>query len=53
MLDFIDYVCGSDFIRTVQTFVNPMSHVERFDAQSNDFNDLKGNIDDDFLGYIF
>ena len=53
LLDFIDYLCGSDFIKTVQTFVNPMSHVERFDAHNNEFNDLKQNIDDEYIPSIF
>lgn len=53
VLDFIDYLCGSNFIETVQTFVNPQTHVERFDAQNSDFNDLKQNIDEEFLPYIF
>ena len=40
-LDFIDMMTGSDLIKTVQMFVNPQNHVERFDTQNVDFNDLK------------
>ena len=53
VLDFIDYICGSDFIKTVQTFVNPQSHIERFDTHNNEFNELKSNIDEEFLPYSF
>ena len=53
VLDFLDYVTGSDFIYTVQKFVNPQIHIERFNVQDNDFNELKSNIDDEFLPYTF
>ena len=53
VLDFIDYLCGSKFIETVQKFVTPQTHIERFDVHNNDFNDMKGNIDEEFLPHIF
>ena len=54
VLDFIDFVVGSDLIRTAQTYINPQHHIDRFDAgHDNEFAELKGNIDEDFLPYIF
>ena len=54
VLDFIDFVVGSDLIRTAQTFIHPQHHIDRFDAgHDNDFAELKGRIDEDFCPYIF
>jgi len=42
VLDFLDYVTGSEFIKTVQTFVNPQTHIDRFDHQNHEFGELRG-----------
>lgn len=40
-------------IQTVQTYVNPIGPIERFDVTNEDFNALKNKIDEDFLPFIF
>ena len=53
VLDFLDFITGSNFIRKVQKFTNPQTYIKRFDEHNSEFNDLKGTIDDDYLPYIF
>ena len=53
VFDFIDYMIGSDLITEVQKYVNPQTHIERFDASNQDFNELKAKVDEEFLPYIF
>ena len=55
VLDLMDQITGSDYIETVQMFVNPIrNNIERFDVQNSEkFSELKGQVDDDFFPYIF
>ena len=53
VLDFIDFMTGSDFIANVQLNVNPEPLIDRFDPQNTEFKDLKDKVEDEFLPYIF
>ena len=57
MLDFIDYICGSDFISTVRKYVDPLPIIGRFDpnweSSADEFKKEKEKIDQDFYPTIF
>ena len=53
VFDFIDYVCGSKLIQEAQKYVNPQTHIERFDVQNQDFREVKEKVDETFLPNIF
>ena len=54
VLDFIDQMAGSDFIKVVQTYVNPQTHIERLnEMQTVELRELKDIVDDGFCPYIF
>ena len=37
VLDFFDYMTGSDFISHIKVFENPRTHIERFNTQDNEY----------------
>jgi len=53
VFDFVDYMVGSDLITEVQKYVNPQTHIDRFDTSNQEFNELKLKVDEEFLPYIF
>lgn len=57
VLDFIDYMTGSDFIETVYNFVNPdlkNNPIERLEPfHQDELRQLRDEIDDQFLPFIF
>ncbi len=52
VLDFIDYICGSDLISTVKKYVDPLPYIVRFDpnweSSADEFKKEKEKIDPEF-----
>ena len=53
VLDFIDNVTGSEFIKELHEYMNPPKDIERFDTQAFYYRNMKDNIDEKFRWNIF
>ena len=53
MLDYVDALTGSNFIQELHHLINPSKTIDRFDATNVVFQELKNQIDEDFLINIY
>ena len=53
VLDFIDYMTGSEFIKELHEYMNPPRIIDRFDTQAFHYRSMKEKVNDNFHINIF